>query len=157
METLAATSPPLDSPGAETISWMRVSIDPECHDPYVISISCFTLWNGSRHFHPQIETLERAFQWEKADGFGGAAKLLPICWLPRALLWDLNGFERFEHVIMLYIYHTDTHTYIPWNSYYQNMLVVCVGTILFGRFFENQAFHKKHIRTWWKLGDMRWT
>ena len=46
--------------------------------------------------------------------------------------------------------------YQAWKLYYQNILVVCVGTILFGRFFGNQAFHKmSHRRTWWKLGDMR--
>ena len=60
------------------------------------------------------------------------------------------------YYIYIYIIYIYIYIYISWNSYYQNILVVCVGTILFGRFFENQAFHKKHIRTWWKLGDMRW-
>ena len=35
------------------------------------------------------------------------------------------------------------------------MLVVCVGSSLFGRIFWNEAFHTKHIQTWWKLDDMQ--
>ena len=80
------------------------------------------------------------------------------------MIWMVGTWEKHDshthtriHIHMYnyretYIY---IYIYIPWNSYYQNILVVCVGTILFGRFFENQALHKKHIRTWWKLGDMR--
>ena len=32
--------------------------------------------------------------------------------------------------------------YIPWKSYYQNIVVICIGTILFGRFFGNRRFTK---------------
>ena len=33
-------------------------------------------------------------------------------------------------------------------------LILVVGSNSCGRFFWNQASHKKHVRTWWKLGPI---
>ena len=64
---------------------------------------------------------------------------IPVSWNPE------SGSAPVGWATTIIIFFVCICTHIPWNSYCQNILVVCVGTSLFGRFFGNQAFHKKQI------------